>query len=370
MIAVSDGPHAPSTVLDRLASDGGLARWRVLSGWIVGDEPYWLSRLAKAGGWSVMGSGGARAAIDDGRLRYLPVRLSCLPKLLSDTIRPDVTVVRARPSGSGFVLAPSIGWALSACRTSQRVVVEVDPSLAKVPAPSVPGSGHLVVESETPCAEPRPAIPDETDCRIGRLVASLVPAGATIQHGPGAIAEAVMGALERPVSVFSGMVSESLVSLAERGLLFGKPAVAGYLYGGRPLESLAESGAVRLAGVEQTHNLGALAGIERFVALNTAVQVGLDGAVNVESVGGRTIAGVGGHPDFSLGASLSVGGLSVVALRSRSSKGTPTLVERVDRVSTSPTDVDVVVTEHGIADLRGKDGAERRAELLAVSERT
>lgn len=367
VIAISDGPHGPATVPRRLGAEGALRSWRVLSGWLVGAEPDWLAMLGPAGGWSVMGSGGARAAVRDGRLRYLPVRLSQMPKILSGPVRPEVAVVRARPAGRGFVLAPSVGWALAACRSARRIVVEADPSLPDIEAPEVPGRPDLVVESEVPAVQPAIATVDDTDRRIGKLVASVIPDGATVQHGPGSIAEAVIAALDRPVRVFSGMVTDSLVTLADRGLLAESPAVAAYLHGSPALERLAAAGAVRVTGVEETHDLGAVAAIERFTALNTAIQVGLDGAVNVEGVGERSIAGVGGHPDYALAASLSPGGISVIALRAATVSGVPTIVPRADRISTSPTDVDIVVTEHGLADLRGRDRFQRREALLAIA---
>jgi acyl-CoA hydrolase len=290
-----------------------------------------------------------------------------VPKLLSGALQPEVVVVRARPAGHGFVLAPSVGWAVAACRHARRVVVEADPSLPEIQAPAVPGKADLVVEAEIPSIRPASVAVDEVDRHIGQLVASIIPEGATVQYGPGSVAEATIAALERPVRVFSGMVTDSLVDLAGRGLLAASPAVAAYVHGGSALDELAAAGAVRVTGVEETHDLGAVAAIPGFVALNTAIQVGLDGAVNVEGVGDRPIAGVGGHPDYALAASLSPGGMSVVALRTVTASGVPTIVPQVDRISTGPTDVDVVVTELGIADLRGKDRFERREALLAIA---
>ncbi|HEX5587302.1 MAG TPA: acetyl-CoA hydrolase/transferase C-terminal domain-containing protein, partial [Acidimicrobiia bacterium] len=99
----------------------------------------------------------------------------------------------------------------------------------------------------------------------------------------------------------------------------------------------------------------------------TALQVGLDGSVNVERVGGRLITGIGGHPDFSAGASGSTGGLSLIALRSTTRGGTSTIVATPEVVSTPRCDIEVVVTEHGIADLRGADDDERARRLVAVA---
>ncbi|MFI5054403.1 MAG: acetyl-CoA hydrolase/transferase C-terminal domain-containing protein, partial [Acidimicrobiia bacterium] len=107
--------------------------------------------------------------------------------------------------------------------------------------------------------------------------------------------------------------------------------------------------------------------IDRFVACNTAIQVGLDGSVNVERVGGRLITGIGGHPDFCAGAIASSGGHSLIALRSTTRRGVSTIVASPEVVSTPRCDIDVVVTEHGIADLRGVDDDERALRLVAIA---
>jgi acetyl-CoA hydrolase len=130
---------------------------------------------------------------------------------------------------------------------------------------------------------------------------------------------------------------------------------------------MARSGALRLRGVDYTHDLSALSSIDNFVAINTGLQVGLDGAVNVETVGGRIVSGPGGHPDFATGASRSPGGLSVVALTSTAG-GASTVVAAPEVVSTPRTDVDVVVTEHGIADLRHCDDDERARRLITIAD--
>jgi acyl-CoA hydrolase len=206
--------------------------------------------------------------------------------------------------------------------------------------------------AEPPDELPRPEV-GPLEQEIGRLVAALVPDRATVQWGPGSIGAAVVSALTRPVAVWSGLVTDEVADLEGRGLLAG-PARAAYLWGSE-------------APVERTHDLSALSGRDRLVAVNTALEVGLDGSVNVERIGGRTVAGSGGHPDFCAAASRSPGGLSVVALRSSFGERSG-IVDRCEVVSTPRVDVDVVVTEHGVADLRGLDDAGRAAALVAVAD--
>ena len=145
--------------------------------------------------------------------------------------------------------------------------------------------------------------------------------------------------------------------------------MAAYTWGGDPIHRLAAAGMLELTSITETNEPGLIALVPRFVACNTALQVGLDGSVNIERVNGRVITGIGGHADFCAGASRSVGGLSIIAVRSTAADGSPTIVEQVELVSTPRCDVDIVVTEHGVADLRGATDAERADRLLAISGR-
>jgi acyl-CoA hydrolase len=201
---------------------------------------------------------------------------------------------------------------------------------------------------------------------IGRHVASLLPEEPTLQHGPGGIAEAIMATIDRPVRVWSGVVTDAVPALEERGLLLG-PATTAYAWGDKPVAELAAAGKLRLVPVEETHDLTRVSAIERFVACNTALQVGLDGSINVERVGGRYVAGIGGHADFCAAAARSVGGISVIALRSTTRAGASTIVGEVEVVSTPRCDVEVIVTEHGVADLRGVDDAERARRIAVIA---
>jgi acyl-CoA hydrolase len=176
----------------------------------------------------------------------------------------------------------------------------------------------------------------------------------------------VVAALKVPVRVRSGLVTDELADLADRDLLLDT-AEAAYKWGGARLSALIDDGRLVLSPVERIHDLTAISAVPRFVAINTALQVGLDGSANVEMVGGRVVAGPGGHPDFAAGASRSPGGLSIIALPSTSA-GRSTIVARPDVVTTPRFDVDVVVTEHGVADLRGGDHHQRARRLVQVAD--
>lgn len=367
LVVMADGPDGPLPDPGSLASLAGTGpEMDLVLGWVVRD-PGWLESWEGGSITTLMVGAGTRRAVAAGRVRPVATRLSAIPQLLSGRLRPDVAVVGAyEDTGGEWRAAGSPGWALAAVRCATGVVVERWAGRPPPGRPRLPDCRLLDVydRSEGPDGPPANRIGDEHRV-IGRLVAGLVPDGATIQWGPGAIGASVVAALDRPVRVRSGLVTDELADLAGRGLLIDS-AQAAYLWGGPDLEAMVGAGRLRLRELEVTHDLTGISATPRFVAINTAVQVGLDGSVNVERAGGRTVAGPGGHPDFAAGASRSPDGLSVVALVSTAG-GRSTIVAAPEVVSTPRCDVDVVVTEHGVADLRGCPDAERAERIAAVA---
>jgi acyl-CoA hydrolase len=370
LVAYADGPSSPRLApAAALAAAGVDADPFVLLGLTI-ERHRWLDDPALRGVTVLAGYALARA-VADGRLTPLAVRLSAVPSLLTEQ-PPAVGVVPVVRRGDGYAYARSVGWADELVRAASRLVLEVDDGGHDLGAPlvdqdAVDSKVAAVVARPTgdvEAAAQRPA--DEIDLAIGERVAALVPDGATLQFGPGGIGEGIARALRSPVLIRSGLVTDAVASLHGRGLLAG-PVVAAYAWGGEPIEALAAAGMLDLVPVSVTNDASAIAAIPRFVACNTALQVGVDGAVNIERVGGRVVTGIGGHADFCAGASRSPSGISIIAVRSTAADGSPTIVERPDVVSTPRCDVDVVVTEHGVADLRGRTDAERVHLLRALA---
>jgi acyl-CoA hydrolase len=171
------------------------------------------------------------------------------------------------------------------------------------------------------------------------------------------------------VQADSGLLGDGVVTLDEAGLLLSDP-VATYLVGTPALYAWADArgraGHPVVHRIEHTHEPARLAAEPPLIAVNTAVEVDLDGQVNVEGTRNALVGGIGGHPDYAAAATRSTRGLSVIAVASQH-RGRSTRVEHLSRpVTTAAHDVDVVVTEHGPADLRGLDRAERRRALDAV----
>ena len=367
-----DGPNSPRTSpRDALAAAGVDHRagdeigLDVTIGWTIEDQP-WLDDPGATISTVLAGYGLSRA-VRIGRVTPLPVRLSAVPSRI-EANPPDVAVVTGVRRGGRFAFSTCVGWGDVLARRAARVVVELDED--------APDLGGPVIEGEIVAVLDRPPAPtsapaasraaDDVDLAIGATVTSLLPPDPTLQFGPGGIAEGIARSIDRPVRIWSGLVTDATAELHDRGLLLA-PATAAYTWGGEPIERLAAAGMLHLTSSTVTHDLSAISTTPRFVGCNTALQVGLDGAVNLERVGGRVVAAVGGHADFSAGSSRSVGGMAVVALRSTTRSGASTIVPRVDVVSTARSDIDIVVTEHGVADLRDVSDAERARRLIAIA---
>jgi acyl-CoA hydrolase len=205
----------------------------------------------------------------------------------------------------------------------------------------------------------------EADLALGREIEALMPEGAWIQFGPGRVGQALIRSLKRPVSIWSGLLNDEIVDLDERGLV--ETAKASYLIGTERLFEWSR-GRGMIDRVEVTHRVATMSAAP-FVAVNTALEIDLSGAVNVETVRSRTLGAVGGHPDFALAAATAPRGLSLVAVPSRRGSA-ETLVERLaGPTTTARYDIDVVVTERGSVDLRGRGPAERALLLTELWSR-
>jgi Acetyl-CoA hydrolase len=312
-----------------------------------------------------MGGSALREWIREGLVRYLPVGYGSLPELLRGSLRPDVLVAGLVPVDGAYAFATEVGWQHEAVAAGARVLAEVNHGLPRASgAPPLPADRSSSWRRSTgrrscgPCRR-------WTRARRRSRAASpeLVPEGAALQVSPGGVGEAVLDALELPVSIHSGVVGDGVLRLEERGLLLGEPR-ASYVAGSGAVYRWADGRPIA-ATIAETHGAG-LAALDTFVAVNTAFEIDHTGAANAQGFGDDVIGGVGGLPDFAGAAARSARGLSVIALASER-KGASTLVEHLSAPATlTRSDIDLVVTEHGVADLRGLSDAEARGALFAA----
>lgn len=220
-------------------------------------------------------------------------------------------------------------------------------------------------------------VPTDTEAEIAANVASLIEDGATLQVGLGGVASQVFSLLRdrRDLGFHSGLAIDALVDLAESGALTNARksidrglTVAGILMGSRRLFDFADRNpAFQMRGSEYTHDAQVLRSIDHFVAINSAIEVDLTGQVNAEVAAGTYVGAVGGAPDFLRAAHASRGGLPIIALPA-TEKGHSRIVANLSGpVSTPRCDAGLIVTEHGIADLRGLSLRLRMKRMIDIA---
>ncbi|HVB43781.1 MAG TPA: acetyl-CoA hydrolase/transferase C-terminal domain-containing protein [Streptosporangiaceae bacterium] len=361
-VAVGDGFGAPRSASRELseaaARAGGV---RLILGWVPLPDPG-LDFGAFADVRTYMPGWGLRAGTDAGLVSFPPVRLSAVPALLHGHWRPDLLVATVVQVSGGFAFGTEVSWQRAAIAAGATVAAVISHRAPHADAGNPLPARRVVVVGES--HEPPGAMPEVSPGpahrAIATLAAPLITESARLQVGPSPVATALLDELRLPVRIDSGLLPDAVVDLDERGLLLGEPVTA-YLAGGPRLYGWAD-GRPLLHPIEYTHDLGRLSADPLF-AVNTAVEIDLDGQVNVEGTATSVLGGIGGHPDYAAAGARSVGGLSIIAVVSEHN-GRPTLVSRLSRpVSTPGHDVDVVVTDRGVADLRGLSRPERRQAL-------
>jgi acyl-CoA hydrolase len=218
-----------------------------------------------------------------------------------------------------------------------------------------------------------------TDQAIARVVAGYVEDGAILQIGFGAVPDAILRLLRdrRDLGVHSGMIGDGLVDLVEAGVVTNalKPidrgvSITGTLIGSQRLFDWAHrNAALGMRGSAYTHDAAVLARLPRLVAINSAVEVDLSGQVNAEQHGAQYLGGTGGQVDFVRAAMRSAGGRSIIALPATARGGKVSRITAAlsGPVTTARTDVDLIVTEFGAAELKGQTLAERARRLVAIA---
>ena len=318
---------------------------------------------------------------DPARTHFVPIHMRRVIDFLRDDA-PDVALLQVAADREGELrLAANADFAAAAMADPATQVVALVNSGFTAPAgaPVLPAERiDTLVEgaSEVPVF-PAPVIDDAARAIAGH-VAGLIEDGDCLQTGIGAIPAAVLAALagHRDLGFHGGLVDDGVLALIEAGALTGARKtrdpgvhVTGMALGSPELlAALAGMPEVRLCGADYTHEASVIAGIDRFVSINSAVQVDLAGQINGEFAGGRQISGTGGSVDFMRASRGSTGGRSIVALPATARGGSVSrIVAGVEQVTALRTDVDLVVTEYGVAHLRDRPLPARAAALVEVA---
>jgi acyl-CoA hydrolase len=381
---------APSVLLDALvarAAAEDLTDVSVVHLHIEGPGPHLAPEMARHFRHRALFIGpNAREAIEDGRADYVPVFLSDVPHLFSSgVIALDAVFVNATPPDvHGFCsLGTSVEAMLAAVRAAKTVIVQFNRSMPRTLGDSFlhVSDIDLAVEVDVPPYERAVGEIGDIERRIGANVAELIPDGATLQLGIGAIPAATALFLrdKKDLGIHTEMFTDSVVDLVEAGAITGEAKernrgkiVTSFVMGSRRLyEFIHDNPMVEMRPVDFTNDTAVIRGFRKMVAINSAIEVDLTGQVVADSIGHRMYSGVGGQMDFIRGAALAPEGRAIIALPStagggRVSRITATLQPGAGVVTTR-AHVRTVVTEFGVAELFGRSLHERAAALISIA---
>jgi acyl-CoA hydrolase len=332
---------------------------------------------------SYCGTGRNRALANAGALDIVPCHYSQLPSLIARRTLPvDVLVLQLSASADdrGFSFGLGHDYLAPMLESARLVVAEVNDQ-----APWTYGSSSLgdddidfIVRTSRAPVEVSYPPPGAVELAIGRNVAALIDDRATLQFGLGAVPDAILSQLShhRDLGVHTGGIGDRAADLMDAGVITNARksidpniAVAGIMFGTRRLFAFAHRNPrLELRSVAYTHDPDVLSAIDRFVAINSALEVDLTGQINAEVAGRTYLGAVGGAVDFLRGAHRSIGGLPIVALPSTHGAASRIVEALSGPVSTGRSDAGIVVTEHGVADLRGASISQRVSRMLAIAD--
>lgn len=329
--------------------------------------------------------GSTRKAVEEKRADFTPCFFSEIPRLFKNNILPvDVVLIQVTPPDEqGFCsYGVSADYTKTAAECAKIVIAQVNNCLPRTGGASIHLDAiHFIVEQDEALIELKPPKIGDIEKAIGENVAGLIPDGATLQLGIGAIPDAVLLFLtdKKDLGIHSEMFSDGVVVLAEAGVITNRKKtinpgkfMAAFLMGTKKLyDFVNQNPDVELQSVDYINDPYIIGQHENMISINSALQVNLMGEVNAEMIGPKQFSAVGGQVDFIRGASRSLQGKSIIALPSTAAGGKISRItcelDRGAAVTTSRNDVHYVVTEYGLADLRGKSLRERAKALIAIS---
>ncbi len=336
-------------------------------------------------------SANVRAAVHEGRADFTPVLLSEFPLLFKNKHLPvDVALIHCSPPDEhGFCsLGIEVGLTKSPAESAKTIIAEVNQKMPRTLGDSfihVSRLNYIVpVDYELPELLMNEGAPDENTDRIASYIAELIPDGATMQMGIGAIPDAVLKYLKnkRDLGIHTELFSDGVIELVEEGVLTGArksihpgKMIAGFILGSRRLyQWVDDNPLIELHPTEYVNDPFVIAQNERQVAINSAIEVDLTGQVCADSIGPKIYSGVGGQLDFIYGASRSKGGIPIIALPSTTTLRDRQVVSRITAmlkqgagVVTTRNHVHYVVTEYGVAYLYGKSIRQRALQLINIA---
>ena len=343
------------------------------------------SLKGKMTGYSWFSSGGARKAVNAGYADILPAYYRDVPRHIRVEYEYDAFCVSVSPMESHgyFSLANNGSYAEAMMDKAKRIFVEVNDQQPRCLCGTQIHVSQVdaIVEFNHELPVLPPVVIDETSRTIGNLIAEQIPDGACIQLGIGAIPDATGMALKakHDLGIHTEMFTDSMVELIECGAVNNSKkqihrgkSVTTFAYGSKRIyDYIDDNPAIEILPVDYVNDPAVICKNDNMISINAALEVDFFGQVCAESVGTKHMSGSGGQIDYVRGACQSKGGKSFIAFTSTAKGGTISKIKPILTpgaiCTTSKNDVDYIVTEYGIAHLRGRSLGERTKQLIAIA---
>jgi len=353
----------------------------------MGKAEYTMSGMEKHFKHNALFVGGStREAISSGRADFTPCFFSKVPELFENGDLPvDVAIIQvSTPDKHGYCsFGVSVDYTKTAAKCAKVVIAQVNNKMPRTMGDSFIHVSEIdyIVEVSQPIIELKLPKIGDIEKAIGEYCASLIEDGSTLQLGIGAIPDAVLLFLKdkKDLGIHSEMISDGVVELVEKGVITNKAKtihpgkiIVTFLMGTKKLYDFVDNNPmVEMYGVDYVNNPIIISKNNKMVCINSAIQVDIMGQVNAETIGLTQFSGTGGQVDFIRGAAMAANGKSIIAMPSTASKGkvsriTP-LLDVGAAVTTLRNEIDYVVTEYGIAKLKGKTLRDRARSLINIA---
>lgn len=330
---------------------------------------------------------GQRKYYSEGVVNFTPCFFHEVPKMLEEEYLPvDIFAFQcAPPDEKGYInVGVSADFGLTAIKKAKMVIAECNPQM-----PRTGGDGNSIhiddidfmYNVDRPLIEIKETKIGDVERKIGAYIADLIPDGATLQLGIGSIPDAILEFLKdkKDLGIHTEMLSDGVVDLVKSGAITGKAKnthkgkiVTTFIMGTKKLYNFVNNNPdVEVYSVDYTNNPYEIAKNDNMISVNSCIQVDLMGQVIADNIGLKQFSGVGGQVDFVRGANMSKGGKAIIAMASTTIDGKLSkIVPYLDKggaVTTSRFDVSYIVTEYGIAKLKGKTLKERAKLLINIA---
>ncbi|MBM3127729.1 MAG: acetyl-CoA hydrolase/transferase family protein [Chloroflexi bacterium] len=382
------GSGAPRTLLDALVRRASALRdVEMVHVLIFGPAPHLKPEYAESFRHRALFIGeNARAAVQAGRADFMPIFLSEIPGLFRNGALPlDVALIQVSPPDEhGFCsFGCEVGCTKPAAQAAKIVIAEVNRKM-----PRVLGDSFIHFSKFTHVVEADYALPEAPQGgaspvheTIGKIIAEMIPDGATLQLGVGSIPDAVLAQVgdKKDLGIHTELFSDGVIDLVNRGVITNEKKtlhpgkiVAGFLFGSQRLYDFVQDNAmIELHPTDYVNDPFIIAQNDNMISINSAIEVDLTGQVCADSIGAALYSGIGGQVDFVRGAARSRGGKPIIALPADAKDGkisriVPQLKPGAG-VVTSRGDVHYIVTEFGVAYLYGKSVRERVCAMIAIA---